>query len=305
VSGPAPWWPPAEIDVDESLVRRLLEAQHPDLARLPVRPAAEGWDNSSWRLGDDLLVRLPRRAMSAPLADKEHRWLRRMADGLPLPTPIPVRTGRPGPGFPWSWSIVPWLEGTSGDRAALTDPEGAAVALGLFLAALHRDAPPDAPTNPYRGGALEGRTVAFEERLGSLAEAVDGATARRVWQLALAAAGFAGPPRWLHGDLHPANVLVKDGTVVAVIDFGDLCAGDPATDLAGGWMLLPEPAYDGFLAAYGPVDEATLLRSYGWAALFAVMLTGIGLDRRPRSGRPSWLAVGRRTLASIGRRTLG
>ncbi len=114
----------------------------------------------------------------------------------------------------------------------------------------------------------------------------------RVWDSARAACPWQGPPMWLHGDLHPANILVADGKVSAVIDFGDVCAGDPATDLGAAWMLLPERAMPRFDAAYGGLDSDLERRALGWAVLFALMLLEIGLD-----SRPSYEAVGRWTLA--------
>ena len=286
--------PAAEVDLDEPELRALLTEQHPDLAGLPLTRLDEGWDNVLWRLGPGLLVRAPRRQAAASLAVNEQRWLPELAPRLPLPVPVPVRVGRPGAAFPWSWSVVRWLPGTPGDRAQLGQPEESARRLGLFLRSLHQAAPVDAPRNPYRGLPLVQRAPLFEARFAELGSSIDRSATRRVWDRALAARQWTESPVWLHGDLHPANVLVELGTLSAVIDFGDMCAGDPATDLAGAWMLLPATAIPAFAEAYGGIDSELERRTLGWAVLFALMLISIG-----HGGRPSYQRVGESTLARV------
>jgi aminoglycoside phosphotransferase (APT) family kinase protein len=290
--------PPAEIDVTESLVRSLLGEQHPDLAALRLVEFEAGWDNSLWRLGEKLVVRLPRREIAAPLARNEQLWLPKLAGRLPLPIPCPVRVGRPSPDYPWVWSVVPWIDGEPGDRTVVTEPEDAGGRLGRFLRALHREAPSDAPHNPYRSIPLSDRAPAVEEHLHRLATEIDVDGTRRVWQQALEAEPWNRPPRWIHGDLHPANILVAQGTVVAVIDFGDVCAGDPATDVGGAWMLLPTSAMSTLAAAYGGVGPNLERRSLGWAVFFGLIFLVHGLD-----DRPTYEAVGRATLARAIERT--
>src|SRR5215467_6070810 len=209
--------PAAEVDVSVELVQQLLDEQHADLAGLPVRVLANGWDNLVCTVGADLLARLPRRALAAELVAHEQRWLPVLAPGLPLPIPAPVRVGRPAGRFPWNWSVVPFLPGQVAALAAPEDLALAAVALGEFLAALHVPAPPQAPVNPFRGGPLADRTDRVTEHLGLIAS--DTGTARAVWESAIDAAAWAGPPTWIHGDLHPANILVNAGEISAVIDF--------------------------------------------------------------------------------------
>lgn len=289
--------PAAEVDIDEPTVRALLVEQHPDLADLPLRELTAGWDNVLWRLGHDLVVRLPRRQLSAQLMINEQRWLPHLAPSLPLPIPSPIRLGVPSSVYPWSWSVVPWLDGRPGDRAKITRPDHAARRLGEFFRALHREAPPDAPRNPFRGIPLSERTDTFESRLRSLMGKVDLDATRAVWDRAVAAEPWSGPPVWLHGDAHPANVLVSGGSVCAVLDFGDVCAGDPATDLAAAWMLLPSLAMPAFFEAYGAIDAALTRRALGWAVLFGLMLLEIGLDRSPGSGHPTYEPIARATLA--------
>lgn len=286
--------PVSEIEVDERLVRALLADQHPDLAELALTELAAGWDNTLWRVGDDLLARLPRRAVAANLTVNEQRWLPALSPKLTLPVPVPIRVGRPSGTYPWSWSIVRWIEGTPADRATALASTVVAEQLGGFLRALHDPAPPSAPHNRFRGVPLVERVDTFDERVTELAAEIDGPSVRAVWERALVASPWAGPPVWLHGDLHPANVLVVDGILSAVIDFGDLCGGDPATDLAAAWMLLPPSTIPVFASAYGGVDADLEARALGWSILFGMMLLAIGLD-----DRPTFEPIGRRTIAHV------
>ena len=269
-----PGKPPAEVIVEASLVRALLQEQHPDLASLRLDLADEGWDNTLFRVGDDLVIRLPRRAIAASLVEREQQWLPHLAARLPLPIPTPVRIGRPGCGFPWPWSIARWFHG----RSALTTPpldlQATAVLLGEFLRALHHAAPSDAPSNPWRGVPLMARTESFVGNLDQLESVVDAQRVRTAWKDTLAAPPWSGPPLWIHGDLHPGNLVVSDGRVIAVVDFGDLTAGDPATDLALMWMLLPSTLHPVFTAAASGgaymVDDDMVVRARGWAMSLAV-----------------------------------
>jgi aminoglycoside phosphotransferase (APT) family kinase protein len=281
--------PAAEAYVTTDLVRGLLADQHPDLADLPVEPLAQGWDNASFRVGRDLIARLPRRAASAALVAHEQRWLPGIAPRLPLPVPAPARTGRPGRDYPWAWSVVPYLPGRP---AAYEVPNDAAGSLGSFLAALHVPASPDAPANRFRGIPLAGRRANDLRNLAALDGVVDRSAALRVHEDALAARVWDGPPVWLHGDLHPANILVSDGKVSGVIDFGDLTSGDPATDLAVAWML-GVPGED-FEAAYGRVGDRDLWRrARGWALVFGLVFSAHSADN------PLMASIGRRTLNSV------
>lgn len=284
--------PLAETPIDAGLVRALLEAQHPDLAGLDIDVVDAGWDNATFRLGDELAVRLPRRSLAAPLIQHEQRWLPVLAPRLPIAVPTPLRTGEPACGYPWHWSVVPWL---SGEPADLTPPApNEARNLGEFLRALHEPAPRDAPANPYRGVPLTDRTDTFAERTERLVDAgVDVVAARS----ACAAGTNASPTTervWTHGDLHPRNVLVDSGRITAVVDWGDLTAGDPATDLAAAWMLFDPPHHGALRSAYGPTPDGTWERAKGWAALFAVMLLDVGIVDDPR-----FKTMGRTTLERL------
>lgn len=261
--------PAAEAAIEPSLVRALLTDQHPDLAHLPLVDVGSGWDNKLFRLGEDLAVRLPRRAVAAPLIQHEQRWLPELAPLLPLPTPVPVRAGGPGRGFPWSWSVVPWL---AGKPAALTPPHdarAAAVTLAAFVCALHQPAPDGAPINPYRGVPLADRAPMVQSRALQLNDVVNRAAILEAWDDVVQTPSWSGPPLWIHGDLHPGNLLVDGGQLSGVIDFGDLTAGDPATDLSIAWMLLPADARLAFRACVARlsrwVDADTWIRARGWA----------------------------------------
>ncbi len=164
--------PPAEVTIDNRLVQTLLTEQHPDLANLPLTQVGEGWDNVLFRLGEDLAVRLPRRAASAPMIEHEQRWLPELARRLPLPVPTPIRMGRPGSGFPWSWSVVRWLPGMTA-VAELRNPQAVAASLGRFLRALHQPAPEDAPRSPFRSIPLDARTARLHEHLDQLGDVIN------------------------------------------------------------------------------------------------------------------------------------
>ncbi len=285
--------PAAEVDIDVDLVRDLLQHQHPDLADLPIVELANGWDNVIYRLGDQLTVRLPRREMAAALVLAEQRWLPVLAERLPLPIPAPVRIGRPAGTYPWSWSVCPWLPGQAAGARPPADRRAAARTLGAFLAALHEAAPRDAPQNPFRGGRLDERDAVTRERIASVADLVDVDAVTSAWEVHLGVPTWSHPPVWIHGDLHPANLLVEDGELSSVIDFGDLTAGDPATDLAVAWMLFDADERVVFRSAAGAVDGDTWRRARGWALSLATVYVAFSADH------PVLAAVGRRTIDAV------
>lgn len=261
--------PPPDLHVDEELAARLVAAQHPDLAGR-VRLVANGWDNAVFRLGEARAIRMPRRTIAISLARNEQRWLPELAARLPVPIPAPLRIGEPAPelGYDAPWSIVPWLDGTNAVGFEPGRRRPAAVALAAFVAELGRAAPPDAPHNPYRGVALADRDEAVRARLTS-GRVPDAARLASVWERALAASAWAGPNVWVHGDLHPANLLLSPaGGLAAVVDFGDMTAGDPATDLATAWLTFDRDARRVFRTEVDRrrgVDAAAWDRARGWA----------------------------------------
>jgi aminoglycoside phosphotransferase (APT) family kinase protein len=288
-----------EVRFDRDLVRALLHEQHPDLADLELRDVDGGWGNQMWRLGNDLAVRLPRIGNAPDLLLIERRWLPVLAERLPLPIPVPVRAGTPSALFPHAWTVARWVAGDPADRAPVTRAEAADVLAG-FVRALHQPAPDDAPVNPPRGLPLAGlrnidgwfETIAGRPYADAARDVVDKAVAAPAWD---------GVPLWLHADLHPANVVVRDGTIAGVIDFGDMCAGDPAFDLAAAWMLLPAGSANRFFDAYERADDATVTRARGWAVLRALTLIDIGRNGRlgRPGGKPTWEPAGYATLERV------
>jgi aminoglycoside phosphotransferase (APT) family kinase protein len=290
--------PVAEVDISAELVRRLVAGQHPDLAHLPVDRLANGWDSVLFLVGEDLIARLPRREMVIPFFVNEQRWLPVLGPPLPLPVPVPVRAGEPGLGYPWPWSIVPFLPGQTAAASPPADTRAAAVTMGRFLAALHTPAPPEAPVHTSRGIPLAQRAGPHAENLDLLGDQVDHAVVQALWEEAITAPHWDSPPVWLHGDLHPANILVHQGKISGVIDFIDITAGDPATDLAVAWMLLPAGQHRAFQHAYNEAGQvaagdALWARAKGWALEMSLVYLAHSADN------PLIAGIGRRTLDAV------
>jgi len=287
--------------IDETLVRSLLHDQHPDLAGLALKQFDGGWDNQMWRLGEDLAIRLPMTPRGPALLENERRWMPDLALRLPLPVPVPIRFGEPTEYFPNPWTVTTWVPGEPADAVPAENGPESAEALAAFLTALHQQAPANAPVNPNRGISLRqfpegsGRHLKSEQYSGDLAPLQD------IWDAALEAEEWTGPPVWLHGDLHPANALVTDGTLSGVIDFGELCAGDPACDLAAVWILLPEGAVAGCIEAYPLADEAMIRRARGWAIhrAFGLLQVGHAGEMGWAGGKITWKQAGELTLQRV------
>ncbi|MFC3491610.1 aminoglycoside phosphotransferase family protein [Glycomyces rhizosphaerae] len=291
----------SDLVIDEDLVRAMLRDQHPDLAELELREVDGGWDNKMWRLGDHLAVRIPRTPRGPSLLDQEHRWMPEIAKRLPLPVSAPVRLGTATERFPATWLVTTWVAGEPLDHAPIERGAASAEALASFLAALHQEAPEDAPVNPQRSVPLKDHAEVAERGIEHWSTAETLAPMREIWNDALAAVQWDRAPVWIHGDLHPANAVAAEGTLAGVIDFGELCAGDPATDLAAAWLLLPEGAAELCLDAYPDVDEATVLRARGWALLRALNLLSIGHagEQGWPGGKVSWKPAGEATIARL------
>jgi aminoglycoside phosphotransferase (APT) family kinase protein len=260
---------PDDVATDALLVRRLLEEQFPHWADRPLEPVAEtGTDNALYRLGPELVVRLPRRERPALTLEKETRWLPRLAPLLPLAVPLPVGTGEPAGGYPFPWAVYRWLPGETASRAHVADEGRLARDLAHFVAALQRidpaDGPPPGQHNFFRGVPLAGREAATRAAIESLRGTVDIGAATAAWERALDAPEWQRPPVWIHGDLDAQHLLVARGRLSAVIDFGGLGVGDPATDVMVAWKVLSKGAREVFRSALS-VDDATWARGRGWA----------------------------------------
>lgn len=280
--------PAAEIDIDDDLVHRLVRAQHPDLLG-PLTRVANGWDNVLYRLGADLCVRLPRRRLAVDLVVNEQRWLPVLAGYVDVALPVPVRAGVPGEGYPWPWSITPWFEGRVAAEVPPSDRAGLAVPLAEFMTNLHRPAPPDAPRNPVRGVPLATRDEAVRQRMPAIPRAAE---LLPLWEKLVALPPWQGPALWLHGDPHPGNLLLDDHGLAAVLDFGDLTGGDPATDLAAAWLVFDADAREVFRSRVD-ADEATWERARGWALCLGTALAVNSADN------PTMAAIGDHVLDQV------
>jgi aminoglycoside phosphotransferase (APT) family kinase protein len=257
-----------EVSTDTSLVDRLIDAQFPQWADLPIEPVRDrGTDNALYRLGDRMVVRLPRIPQATLALEKECRWLPRLAPLLPHAVPIPLAKGMPADGYPWEWSVYRWLEGETAIVEPLADLDRAATDLARFIGALQRidpnGGPPPGEHNGFRGEPLAARDSAVRTAIAALGDEIDLGAVTAVWEAALRAPVWQHAPVWIHGDLDARNLLVVEGRLSAVIDFGCLGVGDPACDVMVAWKVLCADARDSFRAALS-IDEATWARARGW-----------------------------------------
>jgi aminoglycoside phosphotransferase (APT) family kinase protein len=262
-----------EVDTSSGLVAHLLADQFPQWATLPISPVhSAGTDHAIYRLGDDMSVRLPLRPSAAGQVEKEQFWLPRLASHLPCPISRPFGLGAPGRGYPWKWSVCAWLAGET--PAVDEDTTGLAEDLAKFVAALRAiDAtggPPPGRHNFGRGVPLALRDAQTRAAIAQSRGLIDTDAASAAWEIALRAPAWSAPPVWVHGDLCPGNLLVANGRLAAVIDFGGLAVGDPACDLIVAWNLLSAPARETYHATLG-VDDATWARGRGWALSVALL----------------------------------
>ena len=265
--------PTIEVKISLELVQTLLKEFVPELGNEAIVMHSAGWDNEIFRVGQHHAVRLPRRELAAQLVEHEQLWLPTLAPELPVDVPVPIHAGLPAFGYPWSWSVVPWFNGMPLAHAPLHS--GRVIEqLAAFGNAMHQIAPAEAPENPHRGGSLATKTTLVHERLdgvtqGGLIDETESSKAKDVWDDLVHSPVWGGEPIWIHGDLHPLNVIYRAGRISAVIDFGDLCSGDPATDLAIAWMLFDEDDRTTFRKASTingkSVGIHTWNRARGWA----------------------------------------
>jgi aminoglycoside phosphotransferase (APT) family kinase protein len=266
--------------ITPELAARLVASQFPQWAQLPVTPVdLDGWDNTTFRLGEDLSVRLPSGDAYAAQVDKEHRWLPSLAPHLPLPIPEPLAKGIPGRGFPRPWSVYRWLDGEHATVERVSDLNRFAIDLAGFLGALYEidsaDGPAAGTHNFWRGGPLTIYDDETREAISALHAEIDTDAATEVWEAALAAT-WHGPSVWIHGDVAAANLLVVDGRLSAVIDFGCSAVGDPACDLTIAWTFFSGDSRAAFRDQL-PVDDGTWARGRGWA-LWKALITLVALE---------------------------
>ena len=264
-----------EVDTNVSLVVRLLTTQFPQWASLSIKPAhSAGTGNALYRLGDDMVVRLPRIPSAVGQVDKEQKWLPRLAPLLPLNIPVPLAKGKPSDGYPWYWSVYRWLKGEDATTAPIANPHQAATDLGQFIIALQQievtDGPPPGQHNFYRGVPLAMRDQQTRDAIAALKDLIDANEVTAAWDAALETPTWNGQPVWLHGDLHAGNLLVQQGRLSAVIDFGGLGVGDPACDVMAAWIFLSAENRAAFREVL-QVDDATWARGRGWALSFGLI----------------------------------
>ncbi|GAA4251187.1 aminoglycoside phosphotransferase family protein [Dactylosporangium darangshiense] len=278
--------PPADgrAGIDAMLVRRLIATQFPQWSGLPVTPVEiDGWDNRTYRLGEDMTVRLPTAAGYVPAVAKENEWLPRLAPALPVAVPPILGMGAPGEGYPFPWSVRGWLHGETADRGRIDDMSQFAVSVAGFIRALQQcdtaGAPPAGEHSFYRGTSPAHYDQETRRCLTALADRVDVPRSTAIWDAALNAEWY-GAPVWFHGDIASGNLLVADGQLTAVLDFGTSGIGDPACDLVIAWTMFTGASRQAFRDSVDH-DEATWARARGWALWKALLVLAETIDTNP------------------------
>ena len=278
--------PEPEVDITYEMLRALVEDQLPDFAEESIVRQGAGWDNELYRLGLHHLIRIPRRKLGADHVEHESTFLPKLAPKLPLPIPVPIFVGQPGHGYPWQWTVIERFRGDTVDACPLLP--GQAGKLANFLKVLHQQDAAGTPENPFRGGYLHDRTPWFEERWERLVQAREEVATEQILQFWRDGVGAipAQEEQLIHGDLHPYNILAKDGEISAILDWGDLTAGDVATDLACAWLLFEHISeIEAFFQLYPLPDESTYLRARGWAIHFASIFLDTGITTDPYAAK--------------------
>ncbi len=268
-------------EIEVATVERLVAAQFPQWAELAVRPVAEGgWNNRTFHLGQHMCVRLPSAERYVAQVEKEVRWLPVLAPNLPFLVPVPLGLGRPGGGYPWPWSIYEWIEGETAKRGRISSLVDFALDLADFLNALRAidaaNGPRAGPHNFHRGGALKVYDTETRTAIETLCGELDVPRITALWDAALAS-HWVGQPVWVHGDIAEGNLLVRDGKLAAVIDFGTCGTGDPACDLVIAWTLFDKPAARAFRQRVG-LDAQTWERARGWCLWKALIVIAAERD---------------------------
>ncbi|QMT61799.1 aminoglycoside phosphotransferase family protein [Legionella sp. PC997] len=282
------------VSIDVSLIRRLIDSQFPQWANLPIKPVEfSGWDNRTFHLGNEMSVRLPSEAFYALQVEKEQHWLPYLAPHLTLSIPSPIAKGEPAEGYLWPWSIYRWIEGQTASIECVNDQSLFATALAKFLVELQAidtaDGPPAGEHSFYRGGPLITYDAEVQKAIKILAQQTDTRTLYSIWSEALAESWHKNPV-WVHGDIAVGNLLMREGRLYAVIDFGQLAVGDPACDLVIAWTFLKKASRDVFRKAL-QLDKATWARARGWALWKALIVCAKLPGTNPLDSAKSWRVI--------------
>jgi aminoglycoside phosphotransferase (APT) family kinase protein len=277
--------------IDVSLVHRLINSQFPQWAHLPIKPVEfGGWDNRTFHLGENMTVRLPSDAEYAPSVEKEQYWLPKLASLLPLPIPTPLALGMPTEEYPWHWSVYQWLDGETASKGRIDDLSQFAMDLAQFITAFQKIDATGGPHNFYRGSSLLSQYDAeTRQSIVLLDNKIDTEAATAVWNRALAST-WKSNPVWFHGDVAVGNMLVQNGQLSALIDFGSIGVGDPACDLAIAWTLFKGESREVFRANLS-LDNATWERGRGWALWKALIVCAELPGTNPLEIEKSWLVI--------------
>ncbi|PIS01369.1 MAG: aminoglycoside phosphotransferase [Chlamydiae bacterium CG10_big_fil_rev_8_21_14_0_10_35_9] len=282
------------LTIDKSLVKKLVSSQFPQWKELPVEPvASSGWDNRTFHLGKSMLARLPSAADYELQVEKEHTWLPKLARSLPLPIPIPLEMGNPEYGYPWKWSIYRWLEGEPATTASINDLNELATDLANFLTALYKIETTGGPLpglhNFYRGGSLSVYSADVHRAIVSLKDKINASAVVRTWEKALASS-WEYPPVWVHGDISAGNLLMQEGKLSAVIDFGQLAVGDPACDLVINWTFFHGKSRKIFQEVLS-LDKTIWSRARGWALWKALIVAAGFTNPNNAESKQCWQII--------------
>ncbi len=281
-------FPEAEIKIDTQMVRSLVNSQFPEFSKHPVSFLSEGYDNTLYRLGDAYLIRVPRRGLGAELINHEIEWLPKLCRELPIKLPSPIKVGANTKNYPWRWTIIPYFDGNSVLNRSLDESE--INRLVRFLKKLHQVNSRGAPSNPYRNIPLSEKAASVDEKINQLAtRGIEISNEiRELWERVIQEP-IDSESRLIHGDLHPDNIIVNNGKIEAIIDWGDITKGDPATDLASLWMVADDPAVRKNALEIYEASDSTILRSRGWAIFYGITFLSI----------PKYQTLGQKILSVI------
>lgn len=272
------------FEVVEELAQSLIDGQFPVWSHLPLKKIdSAGTDNSIYRLGEELAVRFPVSASAAQQVAKEHIWLPKLIS-FAVAIPIVIGAGRPMNEFPFPWSVMTWIEGKDATADVIVDWLKTAEDLGQFIREFRSQNPSGAPLagkhNAFRGTALGNLDQIARNAIDALRYMFDHSLLLDIWEQALGVEPWAGAPQWIHGDIHAANIIVKNGNIAGIIDLGLMGVGDPACDLAPAWSFLPSHVRDVFREA-ADVDGPTWLRGKGWGLYIGVIALSYYRGRNP------------------------